>query len=300
MRRTCLFLALLSAATAIAGNDAAPADQGPWWLSSIVTITAAVIGALAIVWQMGRQHENESRRQNENFRSGLKLQVYQEFSEQLSSASAATQSASMYAFTAPMHVEIFQSQVARGFNPQPIEERALKLLELNSKCTNEVVETVFLIEKYLIVHADLELFRLALSSAAHDVREAFDPLFQFMLSHLPMDVQSEHGPRVENVLLLSEEQRAQLKALAGQYHDAVSDLGCYLDDMRTELQMLLLSHLFPNTLARRRPADPSKKVISLDPELVNGLRQHFLKHTPWGKNAIAVQLAVHNEFHGRA
>jgi len=229
----------------------------------------------------------------------LKLQVYQEFSDRLSSASAATQSASIYALTAPTHVEIYQSLVARGFNPQPIKERASKLLEINSTATNEVVETIFLIEKYLIIHADLELFRLALSSAAHDVWEAFHPLFQFMLSYLPMDVQSDHGPRVENVLLLSEEQKAQLKELTNNYHDATVDLGCYLDDMRTELQMLLLSHLFSKKLQRRRPVDPSKKALSLEPELVNGLRQHFLKHTPWGKKAIAYQLAVHNEFHGR-
>jgi hypothetical protein len=298
MRRTIPFLVLITTATAIAAPDAPQADQGPWWIGFIVTIAAAVIGALAIVWQMGKQHKNESLRQNENFKSQLKLQVYQEFSDRLSSASAATQSASIYALTAPTHVEIYQSQVARGFNPQPIEERASKLLEINSTATNEVVETIFLIEKYLIIHADLDLFRLALSSAAHDVWEAFHPLFQFMLSYLPMDVQSDHGPRVENVLLLSEEQKAQLKELTNNYHDATVDLGCYLDDMRTELQMLLLSHLFSKKLQRRRPVDPSKKALSLEPELVNGLRQHFLKHTPWGKKAIASQLAVHNEFHG--
>lgn len=300
MRCTLLLLALLSTAKAIAAIDDPQAYQGPWWLGFVVTIVAAAIGALVIVWQIGRQHKNEAHRQNENFRSQLKLQVYQEFSVRLSAASAATQSASMFALTAPMHVEIYQSQVARGFNPPPVEERALKLLELNSKSANEIVETIFLIEKYFIIHADLELFRLSLSSASHDVNEAFQALFQFMLSYFPVDVQSEHGPKVENVFLLSEEQLAQLKALTNQYCDATADLGCYLDDMRTELQMLLLSHLFPNTLDRRRPADPSKKVLSLEPELVSGLRQHFLKHTPWGKKVIATQLAVHHEFHGRS
>ena len=76
------------------------------------------------------------------------------------------------------------------------------------------------------------------------------------------------------------------------------DLGCYLDDMRTELQTLFLSNLFPNAIPRRRPSDPSKKVLSLHPSSVKSLRQHFLKNTAWGKKSVATQLEVHNEFHG--
>jgi len=59
MRRTIPFLVLITTATAIAAPDAPKADQGPWWIGFIVTIAAAVIGALAIVWQMGKQHKNE-------------------------------------------------------------------------------------------------------------------------------------------------------------------------------------------------------------------------------------------------
>jgi hypothetical protein len=163
-----------------------------------------------------------------------------------------------------------------------------------------VVETIFLLEKYFIIHPDLEIFRLALSSAAHEVSESFDPLFQFMLSHFPMDVLTDGGPKVENVMLLSPDQRANLKSLSDRYYDTVMDVGCYLDDMRAELQMLLLSNLFPNVIPRRRPADPSKKVISLEPSAVKSLRQHFLKNTAWGKKSVAMQLDVHHEFHGRA
>jgi hypothetical protein len=165
---------------------------------------------------------------------------------------------------------------------------------------NEVVETIFLLEKYFIIHPDLDILRLALSSAAHDVWESFHPLFDFMLSHFPMDVLTEHGQKVENILLLTPDQHATLKALTDGYYDAMMDLGCYLDDMRTELQTLFLSNLFPNTIPRRRPADPSKKVLSLEPNAIKSLRQHFLKNTAWGKKAIATQLDVHHEFHGRA
>jgi hypothetical protein len=298
MHRALAFSVVAAAATAAAAGNAT--DQGPWWLGPLVTVLAAVIGASAIVWQLGRQHRNESLRQTENFKSQLKLQVYQEFASRLSLASDAIQSTAMYAFTAPTHVEIFTSQSANGLTPVAIADRALKLLELNSTAANEVVEAIFLLEKYFIIHPDLEIFRLALSSAAHEVSESFHPLFQFMLSHFPMDVLTEGGSQVENVTLLSPDQRANLKSLSDRYYDAAMDVACYLDDMRTELQMLLLSNLFPNVIARRRPADPSKKVLSLEPSAVKSLRQHFLKNTAWGKKSVATQFDVHHEFHGRA
>ena len=300
MHRALAISIVATAATAAGAADATTTDQGPWWLGPLVTVLAAVIGASAIVWQLGRQHRNESLRQTENFKNQLKLQVYQEFATRLSVASASIQSTAMYAFTAPAHVEIFTSQAANGLTPAPIADRALKLLELNSTAANEVVETIFLLEKYFIIHPDLDIFRLALSSAAHDVSEAFHPLFQFTLSHFPMDVLTEGGPKVENIMLLSPDQRASLKSLSDLYYDATMDLGCYLDDMRTELQMLLLSNLFSNVIPRRRSADPSKKVLSLEPSAVRSLRQHFLTNTAWGKKSVATQLNVHHEFHGRA
>jgi hypothetical protein len=299
MHRALAISVATTAASATAAAEATSTDQGPWWLGPLITVAAAVIGAGAIVWQLGRQHRNESLRQTENFKGQLKLQVYQEFSSQLSVASAAVHSTAMYAFTAPTHVEIYSSQVANGFQPAPITDRALKLLKLNSTAANEVVETMFLLEKYFIIHPDLDIFRLALASAAHDVSESFHPLFKFMLPHFPTDVLTDNGQKVENILLLSHDQQATLKTLTDSYHDAAMDLSCYLGDMRAELQTLLLSNLFPNTIPRRRPADPSKKVLSLESNAVKSLRQHFLKNTAWGKKAVATQMDVHNEFHGR-
>lgn len=300
MHRLLTMSLIAAAVNAAVAADATAVDQGPWWFGPLVTILAAVIGASAIVWQLGRQHRNESQRQAENFKGQLKLQVYQEFANRLSTATDAVQAAAMYAFTAPTHVEIYSSQVHRGFTPPPITDRALKLLDLNSKAANEIVETIFLLEKYFIIHPDLDIFRLALSSASHDVGESFHPVFQFALSNFPMDVQSEHGQKIENVLLLSPEQYKDLKSISNSYYDVAMDLVCYLDDMRTEFQILLLSDLFPNIIPRRRPADPSKRVLSLEPSVVKSLRQHFLKNTSWGRKAVATQLDVHHQFHGRA
>lgn len=300
MHRTLGSTLILFTATAVRAGDAAVAAQGPWWLGPLVTILAAVIGAWAIVSQLERQHKNESERQTENFKVQFRLQVYQEFSSRLSTAADAVGSTATYASTVPTHIEIFNSQVANGFSPAPIADRPLRFLELNSAAANEVVEVVFLVEKYLIVHPDLDIFRMAISAGSHDLSAAFHPLFQFMLAHLPMDMQTEQGQRADNVKVLCLAELLQLKELTNTYYDAAIDLDCYLSDMRYELQTLLLSYLFPNAVPRRRPADPTKKVISIEPDAVKSLRQHFLKNTAWGKNAVNTQLSVHHEFHRRA
>ena len=83
------------------------------------------------------------------------------------------------------------------------------------------------------------------------------------------------------------------------YYDKASDAQSFLGDIQTELQAFFLGALFPNGPIRRAPADPSKRVLSLDPAAVRSLRQHFLKNTAWGKSAVTTSLEVHRHFHGR-
>lgn len=57
--------------------------------SELATIFAAVIGALMIIVQMGRQHQNELERQERATRDKLKLEIYQEISEVMTIANDA-------------------------------------------------------------------------------------------------------------------------------------------------------------------------------------------------------------------
>lgn len=288
-------------AAAIAGDSVSTQaeTQSPWWLGHALTGLGTLIAALMIVYQLGRQHKNEIRLQTENFKGQLKLQVYQEFSARLASAGGALGNASMYVFTGIPHIEIFLAQTQQGINPNPIDDRALIFMQKNAEAADEVVEVVFLIEKYFIVHPELDIFRLALASAAHEMWNAFHALFEFMLKHFPVEMQTMDGPRPENVKVFSADQVAEHRTLAKKYVGAIDEADCYLMDMRTELQMLLLSGLFPHVMPRRRPADPNLKVISLDPASVKSLRQHFWKNTEWGRRAVGTKMDVHREFHGR-
>jgi hypothetical protein len=297
MRRHLVFpIALTCAMPALA--ESGQGSEGPWWVGHLITALAAILGAMMIVWQIGRQRRNEIEAQRENYKIELRLHVYQEFSTKLLRTSDLLGSAGMYAFCIPQHMSLAAHGEVNG-QPQPVSDRAKQLLDLDSKAQAELAETVLLLEKYLIIHPDLDIFRMALSSAAHDLRAMFPPLFEFMLNHFPMDGVDETGPRTLNVRRFSPDDCKHVERMAMAYFDVASDAQSFLTDIQTELQLLFLGPLFPNRPPRRVPADPTKRVLSLDPSAVRSLRQHFLKNTSWGRSVVSTSMEVHQKFHGR-
>lgn len=253
---------------------------------------------MMIVWQIGHQRRNEIDGQRENFKIELRLRVYQEMSTKVLPASDALGAAAMYAFCMPGHMKL-AAQGPQNDYVQAVSDRAKAFLDLDSRAHGQLSEVVLMIEKYLIIHPDLDIFRMALSSADHDLRTSFPALFDFMLQHFPMDVMGESGATTINVRRFSPQECEQVGDMAMRYYDRASDAQAFLMDIQAELQQLLLGPLFPNKPPRRVPADPSKRVLSLDPAAVKSLRQYFLKNTDWGRSAVATSLEVHQHFHGR-
>jgi hypothetical protein len=271
-------------------------ESSPWWIEHLVTFVCTVIAALMIVYQLGRQHKNETARQNENSKDQLRLQIYQEISMQLARADDLVNKAYLHVGLVHTHSAIYAAQAAQGLNPLPVEERPLALHAEHHVATHEVIGVVFLIEKYVVVHPDLDIFKLAFGSCLHDASEALDQMTRFMFGRFPTE---DDAGNLHNVRMLSDDELNNLHLLASAYQKAMSELMGYLGDLRVELQSLLLGRLFPNTIPRRRPADSQIKVISLEPSAVRVLRQHFLKRTAWGKRAVATALEVHAEHNER-
>lgn len=262
----------------------------------ISTILAATIAALMIIFQLGRQHRNELARQENATRSKLKLEIYQEFSPFLSNSMEALVETGGYARSSPLHASMFATQVSMGWNPLPISDRAKVFLDLHYKAVNSMTDLIIQLEKYFIVCPRLEIFRLAFGCALHELGFKFDKLHTFMIQHYPVDA-GDTGTvnfvKVFNPQLLQEQQ-----SLCFTYADAEMDFNTYLSDLRNELQTLLLGELFPgNRLPKRVPIDPAMKVISLEPEAVNHLQEHFLNKTEWGKQAKKTEAEVQKHFH---
>lgn len=290
---TCLIL-LTNPAYAWAEAQAGKGAE-PWWLPSLVTFSGFIIAALVILYQLRRQHANQLAQQAENDRATLRLQIYQEMTAQLTKAVEMTNSASLYATTSYTHSVIFRKQVDMGMDPPPIAERALCFMERHAAASGEVVNVIYLIEKYMIVHPNMDIFRVAFSAAIHDANESSKAMFDFMLCHFPSDSYPTSPVPALNVKTLSDVELDELDTLAANYQGNMLNLGCYLDDMRREIQSVLLGGLFSNTLPSRVPTDPTLKVISLDSTHVDELRSYFYHHTAWGKGVAALRAEVEHE-----
>lgn len=241
-----------------------------------------LVTAAVVVWQIGRQRRNELDLQVENYRNQYKLEVYREFSTLVTATADFLSKASAFPFNAVMSAKAARELQSLGMTPDALREDAHQLSELHSTVGLEAAETIQLIEKYLIVEPDLDVFKLAINAAIHDLHAAYFPLHSFLMMHFP--IRSE-GKAPVNIKVLDSTQIDELQQRANEYHACCVALGAYYDDLILELQIRLLGKLFQRTLPRRQPLDPRYITISLEPEKLQGLREHFLERTAWGKRS---------------
>lgn len=267
--------------------------------SELATIVAAVIAALMIIVQLGRQHKNELERQEKATRSALKLEIYQEISQVMTTANDALIEAGGLARSTPLRASSYSSQKAMGWDIPPMADRAVNHSKVHDDATNKMIEVIFQLEKYFIVCPDLDIFRVAFGCAMSDLERERFALLDFMLMHFPMDDPTNPANPANptsNVKILNPSQLEELERLTNAYANATLDLTCYLGDLRTELQMLLLGDLFPeNSIPRRQAPDPNVKVITLDPSNIKILRQRF-DDTDWGRKRLQTMQDATNRF----
>jgi hypothetical protein len=256
----------------------------PWWLGDLLTVLGIIIGAIVIIYQLGRQHRDKLRLQIENHREQFRIQIYQEVSKLLSAVVDKNIDTGMYAFNMPMHVHIYKGQIKQGFTPAPLQDRAMELSRRHNESLQADTELICLIERYQIVDPALDIFITAFCSARHDMMRCFMPLFTFLLEILPAEIPRQDGSiQIVNVVNPSDDQVRELERLVDEYKAASDDMGNYLYDFNVELQNRLLTNLFPNKAPRRKPLDPKFRVVSTDPGEIESLRKYFEDQTDWGK-----------------
>lgn len=304
-----VLLVLSCISMSVANNEvAAPKEQTtkamqsqdttrPWWIGGLLTLLGIVVGVCIIVYQLGRQHKNELKLQEENYRQKLRLGIYQEFSKVLEEANDKTSEVGMYAFLIPINVKIYRDQIKSGLAPAPIKHRAIEFSNKHQEVSDSIIKLIRLFEKYEIISPELDIFKLAVIVATHDMREALKPLHSYLLQILPMDVVDKTGNiQVVNVISPTNEQIDRLDGLVNTYKNADDDLSGYLFDLNVELQNIFLSRLFNNKVQRRQPLDPNVKVITTDPEDMTKLRKYFEEETDWGKQEKQVEEQVKAKF----
>ena len=170
-----------------------------WW-EPVIQLASITIGVVVVVWQIGRQHRNSLYLQQQNQQDELKLSLYREMSVAISNAQEANLDSSGYVSALRLDLVAYLSMVAYVSSPKPISKRATVLANKHALTHRKVVELIVMLERFDVVSSGLGIFRLAFSSALHDLRSSHIPLHQKLLTFLPMDVpidrQSENLPPV--------------------------------------------------------------------------------------------------------
>ena len=286
---------------------AGPSELVIWWPHAefLVTLAGIVIAALIVVWQMGRQHRNSLKLQQENKRAELRASIYAMLLDRMNLAGKAEVETSTYVRMLPYSLRLYRDQFKMGVDPKPVKERAAELLRLHGELHKSVSCLIKIFESYAIALPGFEVFQDALNSAGHDLRKTFMTLHQEAVRRLPMELNVRTyiatGSIGETELPmhipppLTEQEFEKLERLVDSYLNAVHCVGSYVHDLRVEGQNFLLSDLYPDQrVPCRVPLDPNQKVVTV--KNADELRAYFRDETAWGKEGKKTDNEVRRKF----
>lgn len=259
-----------------------------WWLEYVITIAGIIIGAIIVVWQMGRQHRNALLLQQENARDALRLRIFNDIEQHIKSVTDTIISVGSYALNIPCNLKAYKEQRKLGLNPAPIKERTLTFNNLRSAMDKTISRLFSIFESYEIVNPNFKIFQTALNTATYDANQAFQPLYETLLKFLPIDL-PKHKTQVTDLEVIipaipDNEQLQHIKDLANKYFKAVFTIENYIYDLKVEIQNIFLGSLFKYKVPPRKPIDPNCKVITTEPDRIKELEKYFEEDTEWGKN----------------
>ncbi len=248
------------------------------WVGYALTAVGMIISVGVVLYQLGKQHKSSLKLQRSNAKEELKLRVYEAISEKALAFAEAELEAGSYARSITHELESHVHASSTGFEPSITELRADRLSQLHYIASSALTDLIVAIENWEIAFPAAELFRVALSSANHDVEETFHSLFQNALPLLPTDL-GEKGLHVPP--LPATKKLEELKEKSKTYSEARTTLRTYTHDLTVEAQNLLLSKLFKRRVNIRRPIDPSYKVVTASD--TDALMHYFQTETTGGR-----------------
>jgi hypothetical protein len=263
-----------------------------WAFGTIVEVGAIIAGAGIVAWQVSEQFKRNRDLKKEEHRDRLFLDIFREIDALLNIAGFAQIKAQGYVRNILTNIEMALSPQLSQPQASFYELRANKFLEKDEALTRAVNDLIYKIESLEIIHPNFYIFRLALGAPIYDILTQSPALFPALLKVLPSDVpedkQEALSAKVIHPQAPTTETYQQVKPLCDEYMKACDDIGCYIHDLRIELQNALLGSLFSHRVPKREPDDPSYKVISLTPDTyVEKLKKYFTEETNAGKSAQA-------------
>jgi hypothetical protein len=258
-------------------------------IGAAATALAAVLGFTAIFIQLGRQARNAIAQNRENERTKLKLKIYEDIVAICAQASDAEITFSGYIRSYLMNVSIARSLQKQGQSYSIPRERFPEMNELNSAASRSAIGVISTVERWTVIDPRVDIFRVAMSVALHEVQEAFTGKFvpavirTMPIQHPQTGELFPWSPPPDQVI-------EELDSLGNGVIDALGLIGNVLFDFQVEMQNLLLGELFSGRAERRDPLDPKYIVTRIDRH--GELLKQFETQTAWGLHKAEIEARV--------
>jgi hypothetical protein len=259
------------------------------WDAIYPEFVLALVGALIVVWQIRKQFSYALEQSRHNELLKLRLQLYQEIVPIAHAAQDAIVDLQSFIRKFDSDVSLFR-QMARNARPWTVPEaRVPVLLEKKNLVSEQAIAVIFFTERWEIVDARIDLFRVAVNVALDALQSTFQDYFSVVLRMMPIEV-PPGNPNQGSLLPWQppdEEGAARLAEATDIFNKAISHLSNWLHDLQVELQNLFLAELFKNKVPCRQPLDPEFIVIQLDN--YERLKRYFEEETEWGRNKARIE-----------
>jgi len=248
--------------------------------SNLLPIITLLFGIFTISFQVYLQHRSNLKLQKENARDKLKLTIYEKIEQKI--ATFYKSEISSYLNIMQISLETALGQINNNAVPSIIDSRVNVFMLHNETTSNAAIQVCFLIEIWEIISPEFKVFRLAINSALHDLREAFSELYPHLLYYLPIELPIKEQPKTVWPHLPNNQQYEIIKNKILVYLNKYNQLVGYMHDIQTVSQNILLGNLFKHRLAFRKPLDPKFIAINFDLQSVEEWIHYFEHETNWG------------------
>lgn len=265
------------------------------YISGAFTVSAAILAFGPVAFQIWRQGKLNREAAIEADISRFKTELYRDGVQVARALSDAASGFNGHLRSAEVQVTI-ASLAARDGHPVPLpSNRFPEIMRFNREVSDALLQLVYLVEERRIFDPRLLIFRDALNTASHELREAFGrdaqwSLMQAMPTELPNGQLHPYTP-------LGEEPLSKFKRVIDGMTEALSDISMYAGDFIVELQNVLLGEIFGNEVAHREPLDPERRVIRLEDH--DELKK-WIEGTPWGKECARIEERVRQQIAEKA
>lgn len=248
--------------------------------TNLVTIVGITVSAAVLLFQSFLQNRSNIKLQERNIKEDIKRKFHAEIEEALSKASSASSKMTttlldIYWIQYPS----IKRSLENGF-PLGFRTKMEDVMKSHSNNTSAAIEVILVIEKYEILHPEINIFKTAINVAVDGMWEHYQNLQNELMTFLPSVAIEE---KKISIPFPSVEKMNNFKKTLDLFLEANTHLSNWLGDFRIEIQNLLLGELFKHRVPYRNPIDKKWLVVTTEKRNVKKLNEYFENKTAWGK-----------------